>query len=159
MKVDTNTNRYSIYAGQKQQPAGNADFASQIADISGAEDDASSGDTYDFTDMTPSQVQTAAENLFQSGDIDLTQAFKLQTIGLPLGTMGPDGTVVPLSSAQRADYSNTPMNYIQLTQGAVDSIVQQGQAGDPRSGYQNWQSLLSTLQNMQAEPESSSAAI
>jgi hypothetical protein len=51
------------------------------------------------------------------------------------------------------------MNYIQLTQGAVDSIVQQGQAGDPRSGYQNWQSLLSTLQNMQAEPESSSAAI
>jgi hypothetical protein len=83
MKVDTNTNRYSIYAGQKQQPAGNADFASQIADISGAGDDASSGDTYDFTDMTPSQMQTAAENLYQSGDIDLTQAFKLQTIGLP----------------------------------------------------------------------------
>jgi hypothetical protein len=119
MKVDANTNSYSIYAGQKRQIAGNTDFASQIADIPDAGDDATSGGTYDFTSMTPSQMQTTAQNLFQSGDIDLTQAFKLQTIGLPLGTMGPDGTVVPLSSAQHAAYGNTPVNYIQLAQDNV----------------------------------------
>ena len=99
-----------------------------------------------YTSMTPAQMKGVAQDLYNSGKIDLDQLFKLQNAGV-LGKQGPNGEFIPLSAAEKARFDNTPVNYIQLAQGAMKYIEQTGAAADPKSGYADWQDILETLQN------------
>jgi hypothetical protein len=109
---------------------------------------ANSVGTYDFTNMTPNQMQSAAQALYDSGKIDSTQAIRLQLMGMPLGTM-QDGQFKPLTAAQRESYGNTPVNYMQLIQSNMVFLQQNGEAGDPKSGYADDQAILGAMQQAQ----------
>jgi hypothetical protein len=154
MRIETNTNSLYGTAVQRKQATSTADFTSQLTQTTAVADDdnaAASSGAYDFTSMTPNQMQGAAEDLYDSGAIDLTQLFKLQTAGMPLGKQGPDGSLVPLSSAQKASYANAPVDYIQTAKDAMSYIEQQGRSTDPTSGYDQWQGILSALETNQGQ--------
>jgi hypothetical protein len=100
--------------------------------------------TYDFSQMSRSQMQGVAQGLYKSGQIDLTQLFMLQQAG-PIGKVGPNGEFVPFTAAERADIDSRPVNYLDLVQGAIAGIESQGGATDPKSGYNDWKHILATL--------------
>jgi tryptophanyl-tRNA synthetase len=104
--------------------------------------------TYNFTNMTSSQMQGATQDLFKSGKIDFTQLFMLQNAGVPIGRQGAHGEFIELSAAEKASFSHTPMNYVQLSKGAISVLEKTGYATDPKSGYEQWKGILTTLQNM-----------
>jgi len=114
---------------------------------------------YDFTKMTSSKMQDVAQNLFESGKIDLTQLFMLQNVGVPLGKAGPNGELIQLSSAERASFGNTPVNYIQTTKDVMSMLEQTGNASKPESGYEQWKGILATLQNLQGTTSGVNAAV
>jgi hypothetical protein len=99
----------------------------------------------DYTHMTPREMNDIAQELYDSGKIDLTQLLMLQTAGMPLGKRGPDGEYVPLSTTERSGYQNTPVNYLQISQDAINSIQKSGGAADPKSGYTQWTGILAAL--------------
>jgi hypothetical protein len=103
---------------------------------------------YDFTDMTPNQMQSAAQALASSGKIDSTQAIRLQFMGMPLGTM-VDGKFQPLTAAQRDSFANTPVNYVQVVQSNMAFLQQNGEANDPKAGYADDQAILAAMQQTQ----------
>lgn len=107
--------------------------------------------TYDFTSMTPKDMQSVAARLHQSGAIDLTQLFILENAGGPLGKVGAHGEFVPLSAAEREGFRNTPTDFIQIAKNALAGIESQGRAADPTSGYQGWKDILTLLQNRQGQ--------
>ncbi len=104
---------------------------------------------FDFTSMTPNQMKGAANALYKSGQIDLTQVFMLENAGRPLGKTGANGEFIPLSATEREATGNTPVNYIRTAKDAMNYLEQTGQAADPKSGYAQWQGILDTLQTMQ----------
>lgn len=109
-----------------------------------------SSTTGGFTNMTPNRMQGAAQDLYKSGKIDLTQLHMLQTAGVPLGRQGPHGEFIPLTASEKASYSNNPVNYVQLTKGAMAFLEQTGSASDPKSGYEQWKGILAALQDTAA---------
>jgi hypothetical protein len=119
-----------------------------------AEASASAISTYDFTSMTPKEMQGVAARLHQSGAIDLTQFFMLENAGVPLGKVGANGEFVPLSAAEREGFRNTPTDFIQIARNALAGIESQGRAADPTSGYQGWKDILALLQNRQGQASS-----
>ncbi|MBI1202893.1 MAG: hypothetical protein GC182_10310 [Rhodopseudomonas sp.] len=102
--------------------------------------------------MTPNQMKSVAATLAGSGKLDLNQLLELQTVGMPLGKVGPDGQFMPLTDAERTQFANTPVNYIEKLQGAVDYLKQTGGAANSKSGYADWTGLLTTLQSLQGTP-------
>jgi hypothetical protein len=100
--------------------------------------------TFDFSQMSRSQMQGVAQGLYKSGQIDLTQLFMLQQAG-PIGKVGPNGAFVPFTAAERADIDRSPVNYLDVVQGAIAGIESRGGATDPKSGYNDWQHILATL--------------
>jgi hypothetical protein len=100
--------------------------------------------TYDFSQMSRSQMQGVAQGLYKSGQIDLTQLFMLQQAG-PVGKVGPNGEFVPFTAAERADIDGRPVNYLDIVQGAIAGIESRGEATDPKSGYNDWKHILATL--------------
>ena len=149
-------NMSTIYALMARQGANSA--AKTAGSSGGAADSAATASTgqssntvstYDFTDMTPNEMQGVASNLYASGQIDSTQLLHLQLMGVPVGKMGPNGTFVPLTDAERSSYMSQPYNYIQGLQGIVDNLQQTGYASDPKSGYEGWKNMLATLQKLQ----------
>lgn len=99
----------------------------------------------DYTHMTPREMNDIAQELYDSGKIDLTQLLMLQTAGMPLGKQGPNGEFIPLSTTERSGYQNTPVNYLQISQDAINSIQKSGGAADPKSGYTQWTGILAAL--------------
>jgi len=102
----------------------------------------------DLTNMTPNQMQGIAKDLWKSGKIDLTQLLMLQTAGMPLGKVGPNGEFVQLTEADREAFGSQPVNYFKITQGAMDYLQQSGRANDPTSGYKNWQGIQAALEQL-----------
>jgi hypothetical protein len=100
--------------------------------------------TYDFSQMSRSQMQGVAQGLYKSGQIDLTQLFMLQQAG-PIGKVGPNGEFIPFTATERADIDSRPVNYPQLVQRAIAGIESRGEATDPKSGYNDWKHILATL--------------
>lgn len=107
---------------------------------------------YDFGSMTPSEMHDVADKLFKAGDIDLTQLFMLQNMGVPLGRMGASGELVPLTEAERDGFRSQPYDYFAGTKGAMAFLEQSGRTHDPKSGYQNWQGILDVLEKRQGAP-------
>jgi|HubBroStandDraft_6_1064221.scaffolds.fasta_scaffold206193_2 hypothetical protein len=114
---------------------------------------ANSVGTYDFTNMTPNQMKSAAQALYGSGKIDSKQAIRMQLMGMPLGTM-VNGQFEPLTAAQRESFANTPVNYMQLFQGNMAFLQQNGMASDPKSGYDDDQTILTAMQSAQGQTSS-----
>jgi hypothetical protein len=100
--------------------------------------------TYDFSQMSRSQMQGVAQGLYKSGQIDLAQLGMLQQAG-PIGKVGPNGEFVPFTAAERADIDSRPVNYLHLLQGAIAGIESRGEATDPRSGCNDWKHILAAL--------------
>jgi hypothetical protein len=109
--------------------------------------DRSGDDGVDFTNITPAEMHDVAQKMFEAGEIDLTQLLMLQTAGMPLGKLGPNGEFQPLSDAEKAQFANTPRNYLEISQDAMAFLEQTGKASDPTSGYKLWQGIFETLQN------------
>jgi hypothetical protein len=55
----------------------------------------------------------------------------------------------PSANAASYDVTNEPVNYAQLSKNAIAALEQAGHASDPKSGYTNWTSILSTLRAKQ----------
>jgi hypothetical protein len=109
---------------------------------------------YDFTNITPAQLDSDTEKLVQSGQLSLGQAALLRISSEPLGLVGPQGQFVPFTAAQKATLDNTPINALQMVEKQVSWLQQSGQANDPGSNYKAWTGILSTLQSLQGTPES-----
>jgi hypothetical protein len=156
MKVDSQTNALfaalSARHATKSAASGSGAAGSRTANAE-AGDSASTGvSEFDFASMTPSDMQEAAKKLFKTGDIDLTQLFMLQNMGVPLGKMGASGEFVPLSDAQRDTFRGQSYDYLSGARDAISYIEQSGRASDPKSGYGSWQGILNVLQNRQGTP-------
>jgi len=109
---------------------------------------------YDFTNITPAQLDSDTQKLVQSGQLTLGQAALLQISSEPLGLVGPQGQFVPFTAAQKATLDNTPINALQMVQNQVSELQQTGETNDPGSNYKEWTGILSTLQSLQGTPES-----
>lgn len=106
--------------------------------------------SYDFTRMTPNEMSELANEWFKAGDIDLTQLLMLQTAGVPFGKIGSRGEFVPLTETENSAARSQPVDYFQVTQGAMDFIEHSGKANDPTSGYERWKGIMATLQQKTA---------
>ena len=155
----TNSAIYAVFA-QQTAATGSAKYAAgtdALAENSAAAASGNSANqvsTYDFTHMTPNEMQDVASNLYKSGKIDSLQLLDLRLSGVPAAKVGPNGTAVPLSAAERESFMNQPFDYLQDAQQHVDFLQQNGGAADPTSGYQNWKDLLATLQSLQGTTSS-----
>lgn len=129
-------------------PLGASSFAQQLLAASQASVTANSSVT-DLTNMTPNQMQTVAQKLFEAGKIDFTQLFMLENAGIPLGKQGTNGEFIPLSETERDYYRTKPVNYIQTCNDALQFLKQSGHASDPTSGYAAWSGILAALQGLQ----------
>lgn len=109
---------------------------------------AGSTKTDDVTAMTPNRMQAVAQDLFESGRIDFTQLFMLESAGIPFGKQGSDGEFIPLSEAEKDSYRTRPMNYIQISRNAMQYLKSSDQASDPTSGYAAWSGILAALQGL-----------
>jgi len=109
---------------------------------------------YNFTNITPAQLDSVTQKLVQSGQLTLGQAALLQISAEPLGLVGSQGQFVPFTAAQKATLDNTPINALQEVQNQVSWLQQTGQANDPGSNFKAWTGILSTLQSLQGTPES-----
>jgi hypothetical protein len=116
--------------------------ASQISASSAA----SSG-TYDFTNMTPSQMGGVAEDLFDSGKIDRKQLIMLWATGLTHGRIGENGKYLPPTEAEITSHINTPMDYVQYSKDRISYLESEGLTSDPQYGYESWKGLLALFQN------------
>jgi hypothetical protein len=153
MQVTSNTS-YGALAPLKAQAQSTANNTSTSSSTSASTTtSADSIGTYDFTDMTPNQMKSAVQALANSGKIDSTQAIRMQMMGMPLGTL-VDGKFQPLTPAQRQSFANTPVNYIQLFQGNMAFLQQQGLVNDPKSGYHDDQTILAAMQQAQGSVSS-----
>jgi len=117
--------------------------------LAASTDDSSSGGNYDFTNMTSNQMQGVATAMWKSGEIDITQLRVLQMAGMPLGKVGANGELIPLSDAEKSDFMSKPLNYIQISKDQLTMLEQKGLASDPQYGYKMWSEILATLQNKQ----------
>ncbi|MBC3863391.1 hypothetical protein H8K32_14900 [Undibacterium jejuense] len=99
---------------------------------------------YNFTNMTPAQMQGIAKQWCAEGKIDPVQLFNLQFAGMPLGKVGSNGECILLTQAERASYERQPINYVDLAKSQVAAL--QSQAGDPKSVYKEWKGILEILQ-------------
>ena len=138
------------------QPKAQASFTTNSTSAASSSASAATSNsigTFDFTSMTPNQMQSAAQALAGSGKIDSTQAIRLQMIGMPLGTM-VDGKFQPLTAAQRESFANTPVNYMLLVQSNMAFLQQHGEASDPKSGYGDDQAILAAMQQAQGSVSS-----
>lgn len=106
--------------------------------------------SYDFTKMTRNEMKDFSQKLFKSGQISLDELGALQLSG-PVGKAGANGQFVPFTAAERAQIDNQPMDYMQMANDAISGIESRGEASDPKSGYQTWQSVRSLLQNWQGQ--------
>ncbi|TWB26918.1 hypothetical protein FBZ88_10784 [Nitrospirillum bahiense] len=108
---------------------------------------AASGGAPDFTHMSRSQMMGAASGLYQSGKISLEQMGKLEMMG-PLGKVGPNGQFQAFTDEERASLDSQPVDYVDQTKQVINAIEQRGDATNPLSGYQDWQQILLTLQEV-----------
>lgn len=133
--------------GQTLARAG-AEFEKLLTMIGGAEGGgaAAGASGHDFRSMTPSQMRGVASDLLKSGEIDMTQLLMLQQAGMPLGRLGANGEVVPLSASEQAAHGNRHVDYLQVAADAIAQLERTGSASDPKSGYGQWQGILTVLQ-------------
>jgi hypothetical protein len=152
------TNTSAIFAPTAVKPAASyqansADATSALnpsaANTASTSQGGSGVSTYDFTNLTPKQLDSIIPGLVKSGKIDAQQALQLSLVGAPIGNVGPNGGFVPLSSAQKAAYANQPVNYIQNISSQLAYLQQSGYASNPQYGYAALQTLGATLQNLQ----------
>lgn len=123
------------------------------ASQSGAGTTAGAGEgvsSYDFTNMTRSEMKGFSDKLYKSGAISFDEMTVLQLSG-PLGKVGPNGEFVPFTAAERQQVDNQPMNYLKTADDAISGIESRGGASDPKSGYQTWLSVRSLLQGWQGQ--------
>ena len=109
---------------------------------------------YDFTNITPAQLDSDTQRLVQTGQLSLKQAALLRIGSEPLALMGPQGQIVPFTAAQKATLDNTPINALQMVNNQISALQQTGEANNPASNYKDWTGILSTLQSLQGTPES-----
>lgn len=107
--------------------------------------------TYDFSHMTPNRMRAVAQELHKAGKIDPVQLFELQNAGVPLGKLGANGQLIPLTDAQRSQYADTQVNYLRIAQDAITFQEQSGMACDTKSTINEWKGILATLQSMQGQ--------
>ncbi len=87
--------------------------------------------SYDFTSMTPAELQSTVNGLVKSGKLSLKDSSPLLTIaGFSSGV-------------------GKPVDVLSALQAGIDYKQQTGQASDPASGIENWQNALATLRTLQ----------
>ena len=99
----------------------------------------------DFSQMTPREMKDFAKQLFDAGEIDLTQLFMLQTAGMPLGRLGDNGELIPLTNDETNAFQSQPVDYFQVAKDAMKYIESTGKENDPTSGYANWKGIVEAL--------------
>ncbi len=92
--------------------------------------------SYDFTSMTPQQLQSTVNGLIKTGKLSLMDSSPLLTIA-GFGGGGATG--------------DKPMDVLSTLSAGI-SYKEQNQAGEPNSGIQNWKNALAALQNLQGTP-------
>jgi hypothetical protein len=146
-----NDSIFALLAARQSSSAAGAKSTEQAAAASSATREidvaAPEEDSPDFTQMTPKEMKDFAKQLFDKGEIDLTQLFMLQTAGMPLGKVGANGEFVPLSNDETNAFQNKPVNYFSTAQEAMKFIEQSGKASDPTSGYANWKGIVDALKH------------
>jgi hypothetical protein len=152
MHITSSTSYAALIQSRAQTPI-NATTDSTSTTAASATTSANSVGTFDFTNMTPDQMQSAAQALVKSGKITSSQGVMMQLMGKPLGTMD-DGQFRLLTPAQQQSFDNTPVNYMQIVQGNMAALRQSGEASDPKSMYADDQAILSAMQQLQGSVSS-----
>jgi len=82
-----------------------------------------SGGTYDFTNMTRSQMRTAVNDLIKSGKMSLDESS-------PLVPMMGDLTLTTVSGSSSATQPDTPMNFISILQNGIAGALSRGDSAN-----------------------------
>lgn len=152
MKVDAGTTGLQIAYAMRRSTTMAADPSIASNRAAGDATQTAPFGSYDFTNMTPREMHDTATKMYRAGEVDLTQLFMLQNMGVPLGQMGSAGEFIPLSDAEREAFRDRPHDYLSGGRDAISFIEQSGRASDPKSGYRSWQGILDVLQNRQGTP-------
>ena len=149
MRIQSGTDSiFALLAARQSSTAAGArasDQAVAVTAVTGEIASAPEEESPDFTQMTPREMKDYAKQLWESGEIDLTQLFMLQTAGMPLGRMGDNGELIPLTNDETNAFQSQPVNYFQVAQDAMDYIEYTGKQHDPTSGYANWKGIVEAL--------------
>lgn len=138
---------FALLAARESSTAAGAKASDQAvaATTATGDVDAPEEESPDFTRMTPREMKDYAKQLWEAGEIDLTQLFMLQTAGMPLGRLGDNGELIPLTTDETNAFQSQPVNYFQVAQDAMDYIEYTGKQHDPTSGYANWTGIVEAL--------------
>jgi hypothetical protein len=93
--------------------------------------------SYDFTSMTPKELQSTINNLVKSGKLSLKDSSPLVTIA---------------GFAGQAGKSDQPIDVFSALKAGIDFKEQTGQAQQPSSGIEYWNNALAALQGLQGTP-------
>jgi hypothetical protein len=93
--------------------------------------------SYDFTSITPKELQSTINNLVKSGKLSLKDSSPLVTIARFGDQAGKSDQQIDVFSALKA---------------GIAFKEQSGQAQQPNSGIQYWNNALSALQGLQGTP-------
>lgn len=144
-----NDSIFALLAARQSSATGGANTSGQTAAATTAAGEialaAPEEEPPDFSRMTPREMKDFAKQLFDAGEIDLTQLFMLQTAGVPLGKVGAGGEFVPLSNDETNALQNQPVDYFQVAKDAMKYIESTGKEHDPTSGYANWKGIVEAL--------------
>jgi hypothetical protein len=132
----------SIYASSLQNASSARATARPVAAASGGSGNASGVSSDDFTNMTPTQLQTTINSLVKSGKLSLKDSSPLVSIA---------GFANGSSPVNTADMSGKPIDVLSALQAGITD-KEQNQAGEPNSGVQCWKNALTMLQGLQGTP-------
>jgi hypothetical protein len=121
-------------------PVQTATSARTTATADGPTETASTGSgvsSYDFTSMTPKELQSTINNLVKSGKLSLKDSSPLVTIA---------------GFAGQAGKSDQPIDVFSTLKAGIDFKEQTGQAQQPNSGIEYWNNALAALQGLQGTP-------
>jgi hypothetical protein len=136
----TNVLSSSYAAAQKSATSTRAASPSPLASSDNTTNSGTGVSSYDFSNMTPSQLQSTVNDLVKSGKLSLKDSSPLLTIA----GFSNRGNVDGASSAG----ADKPIDVLSALQAGI-SYKQQNQVGTGNSGIENWTNALATLQSLQ----------
>ena len=129
---------YSSAYPPVQQTAASARTTATAADAPTETANTGSGvSSYDFTSMTPKELQSTINNLVKNGKLSLKDSSPLVTIA---------------GFAGQAGKSDQPIDVFSALKAGIDFKAQTGQAQQPNSGIEYWNNALAALQSLQGTP-------
>lgn len=96
-------------------------------------------------------MRSVAQELYEAGEIDLTQVRLLDLSARPIGSMGAHGEFVRLSVADQAAIDKRPTDYLSAIQAQIQSLERAGGGADFKEAARSLKQLLGVLARHQRD--------